>query len=228
LCVALLAATAARADWQGKLVTTTDPPQADRGQGSRDGEIHAKKGKVRIDAEMGPMGKGFVLYDFKTKTLDMVAPAEKAYFEAGRSAAGAAETPAACERGSVDECLTSQGFKRSGADDVEGHACEVWERDRAAAQGMDVRQKVCVLPHASDMVWLKNVVQTPQATRVTIVKDYKETPQADSLFEVPEGYARRDMAALTQRMGQSQRQPSGQAPGKAQPDAPAKAQPANQ
>jgi hypothetical protein len=201
LSAALLLATAARADWQGKLVTTTDPPQPDRSGMGRDGEVHAKKGKMRIDTQIGPVGKGYVLYDFKTKKLNLVVPDQKIYFEQDAPADGAAEAPAGCERGSAEECLASQGFKKDGADQVEGRACETWERDRAVRGGMDVHQKVCVLAGAKDMVWLKNEVQTPRFTRVTIVKDYKQAPQPDSLFEVPKGYARQDMAAMMEKMG---------------------------
>jgi hypothetical protein len=198
---ALAAAFAARADWQGKLVTTVDPPRPDSGLAAREGEIHAKKGKVRIDASMGAMGKGYVLYDEATKKVDVVLPDRKAYVEPDRPIEGAPQAPFGCERGSIDDCLKAQGFAKAGTDAVDGRSCEVWERDLVAGRAADARQKVCVPRGAKEMVWLKNVVESPRFVRTTVVHDYRQTPQPDSLFEVPAGYAKEDLSDLVQQTG---------------------------
>ena len=208
LC-ALGVSLCAQADWQGKLHTTMEPSRPGMPP-ENDGEIHAKKGKVRIDQAMGGIGNGYMIYDFKTRKLDMVVPDKKAYVEIDAPQPGSQhEMPVGCVTGSVQQCLESQDFKKTGTETVEGRACNVWERDRTAGSG-ELRQKIWVPTDAKELVFVKQIVQGPQFTRTTVVKDLKSAPQDDALFEVPKGYAKHDMGEWVRQMGGAGRPPRGQ------------------
>ena len=79
LLLVILVSFPALADWEGKVHFTFDPPRPGMGPGS-DGTIHMKQGKVRIE-QQAPMGKMAIIFDFKSKKLDMLMLEKKQYME---------------------------------------------------------------------------------------------------------------------------------------------------
>ena len=197
-CCALAVCAAVRADWQGTLHTTTEPAKPGMPP-MRDGQVRAKKGRIRFD---GVMGNAYVIHDLRTHKVRMVMPDQKAYME--MDSTDAQKVPGACGTESVEQCLRSEGFKKIGAETVEGRRCSNWERDDQGPTGPQ-HQKVCVPDGAKEPVFFKQVGQESGFTHTVVVKDYKETPQDDRLFEVPEGYAKRDISGMMEQAGRPPR-----------------------
>src|SRR5438477_3774891 len=165
LVLAILVSFPALADWEGKVHFTFDPPRPGQGPGA-DGTIHMKQGKVRID-QQGPMGKMAILFDLKTKKLDMLMLDRKKYMEMDRSLM-AATVPPVCQSGKPAECLTAEGFKKTSSEMVDGRKATIWEQDRDTPMGK-VHQKLWVPDNARELMFLRQVTQSDRGSSRTEV-----------------------------------------------------------
>jgi hypothetical protein len=201
LLLAILLSFPALADWEGKVHFTFDPPRPGMGPQS-EGAIHVKGGKIRID-QQAPMGKMAIIFDFKTKKLAMLLLDRKQYIEMDKSLS-AATVPPVCESGKAAECLSAEGFKKTGSETVDGRKTSIWEQDRDTPMGK-IHQKLWVVDGAKELMFLRQVTQSDRGASKTEVTDVKETAQADSLFAVPPDFTK--MESPPRGTGHGQRPP---------------------
>ena len=165
----------ARADWEGKLRFTHDPPR--KGGGS-DGAIHVKKGKVRIE-EPTPLGPTVLLSD--GKSLRLLLPEKKQVLELDAALGAAATVPP----------LSLKGMKEVGQEVLEGRPCTIWEDVRETKMGR-IRQRLWVPePGGKELMFLREVTQTDRGATMADVSELRVRPQPDALFQVPAGYSKK-------------------------------------
>jgi hypothetical protein len=182
----LLAAAPAFADWEGRARFTFTPPRP--GQGPLgDGRIHMKRGKIRIE-QKGPMGEMAIVFDFSTKKLDLLLLEKKQYMELDQSMS-AATVPPVCAEGAPAACLAAQGFKRTGAETMEGRKTSIWEQERDTPMGK-IEQRLWIVDGARELMFLRQVTKSDRGSARTDVLDAKEKPQPDALFRVPADFTK--------------------------------------
>jgi hypothetical protein len=182
----LLAAAPAFADWEGRARFTFTPPRP--GQGPlADGRIHMKRGKIRIE-QKGPMGEMAIVFNLSTKKLDLLLLERKQYMELDQSMS-AATVPPVCSGGTPAGCLAAQGFKRTGAEAMEGRKTSIWEQQRDTPMGK-IEQRLWIVDGARELMFLRQVTKSDRGSARTDVLDAEEKPQPDSLFRVPADFTR--------------------------------------
>jgi hypothetical protein len=165
---------AARADWEGKVRFTHDPP---RKAGGSEGAIHAAKGRVRVE-EPTPLGRTVLLFD--GRRLRVLFPERKQFSELDAKLAPAATVPP----------LSLKGMQKVGAEVLEGRATTIWESRQRTQMG-EVRQRLWVPDDAKELIFLRFVTQTDRGATRADVGDLRVRPQPAALFRVPAGYEKK-------------------------------------
>jgi hypothetical protein len=198
---AVLVAPAARADWEGVAKTKIDPPSP-MADGTQQGRIYGKGGKLRIEMD-GRMGKGAVVIDSKNKKMTMIMEEKKAFMVmdtdgpmAGRGGAGT-QLAVSCAGEDPKECLEAAGFKKGGSDKVNGQKATKWSRVQETPRG-PAHQELWTADGFKEFAVLKQVTKLGERTVTLEVEGLKKAPQPDSLFEVPAGY--QDLSEMMKRM----------------------------
>jgi hypothetical protein len=202
-----LVAVSARADWTGFVQVTTSPGGSRETVGNNDrGQIFAKGARLRIDmdVEVSVVGRAYVIYDFVKHKRYSVIPELKKYVESDArdvSTDGQHEPPGGCLRGSNEECLQGQKFRKLRDEMLGERQCAVWTRERWTHSGRTV-QTIWVLEAAKDVIPLKQVIKD-RLTRTIVLQSYKEGALPESLFSIPDGYSRMTRTELLQLYGSS-------------------------
>ncbi len=124
----LLLSHTARADWQGDLHIKT-PPHGPNGKVlDMAGKIFGKAAAMRMDLD-GPIGKLSIISDWKQHKVWNLMHAQKIAMETNMDRVGV-EIPS-CTNSNIETCLTTEGFKKTGTEAVNGHPCAIYEKDRS-------------------------------------------------------------------------------------------------
>jgi len=207
LSLSLLLAGSVRADWAGVVQVIASPiGSGETVLGGDRGKIFAKGAKLRIemDVAVNIIGKSYQIYDFETRKHYSVMPALRKYVESDAREASADrqhEMPGSCMRGSKDECLQAQDFRKLRDEAIGGRKCGVWERERWTHSGHTF-QTIWVLDGARAVIPLKQVIKD-RFTRTIVLENYSERTLPKSLFVVPSGYAKITHFELMQMFGSS-------------------------
>ena len=183
-----LGASAAHADWEGDL-EMKDARMGARGGPPTSGKLRFKDGKLRMDVAMGPM-KLVSLVHFKERKSFLINEASKSYSEMSAGGMGPGSQLPHCSSPIFKKCMTEQGFKKVGAEEVNGQACSVWEGDRKGPHG-SVHEKLWH-PYAAgdEFAMVRAVRQGERGPSEMNVLNWTQTPQEAAQFEVPEGYTK--------------------------------------
>ncbi len=186
----LLVATPALADWQADVQFKASgmPGQGSATEQTK-GKAYGRKGLMRMDLET-PAGSMSMLVDQEKKTVTNLMHAHKMMMQSDLSKAGVAIPD--CKGKNFDACLTSQGYKKVGSEEANGHPCNVYERSRKLQHTgqlervkvwhpTDLDEQLVVRSQTFDAQGkmtsqfdLTNVTVAPQpASRFTPPKDYK-------------------------------------------------------
>jgi hypothetical protein len=167
----LLLAALSQPPWEAGLRFTHEPP---RKGADRDGSIHVKGRKVRIE-EATAGGSLVILFD--GTHLRLLRPERKTYVELPPDRAPYATVPPA----------SLEGLRKVGRGDASGTACDIWE-SRSTTPWGKVQQRVWVPVGAKDYVYLRAVTRTARGASLFDVLKPRRAPQPDALFEVPKDY----------------------------------------
>lgn len=188
-----LPASLALADWQGKMIMTSP----DLGTPMR-GAISAKGTKLRMD--MGSKEQRMTtITDMKSRKVIMLMHAQKMKME---STYDPSKQGVACSTNDIDACFRDQGFKKTGSDTANGHACDVYEGVQKTEDGKKVHQKIWRPKRLKEVVMVRAVSRLDGSKPVTIdITDIKVGKIPDSAFKVPAGYnAMPDMSKMLKGM----------------------------
>ncbi len=184
--LALCAARPARADWTGTMKMHTEPAE---GPGDQQGKISGKAGKLRMEMEQGKMGKMAMVIDLKEQKMTMIMAARHSFMtmDMTQPMMGGHSAPihVRCETLDVADCLTKQGFKKSGAETVNGTKSDKWEADRDEPQSGKVHETLWIPQGVKGFAMVKQVSKSASRTTTLDVLDFKETSLDDALFAAP-------------------------------------------
>ena len=187
--LALCAARPARADWTGTLKIHAEPSEA---RGDMEGTISAKAGKQRIETEQGPMGKVVMINDIREQKVTTMMPARHAFMtlDASKPLPGHSSSTIhiKCESLEPTECLTKQGFTKSGVETVNGKKSDKWEGDHDDPRGGKMHETIWIPQGVKGFAMVKEVTKTATRTMTLDVLDFKETSLPAAQFEVPADY----------------------------------------
>lgn len=175
-----LEARDARADWEGKMKWALP-----KGQGPTEinGTVRAKAPKMRIDIEMAGMPISLVLDSEKKKFVSLL-HAQKMIKEMSFSEVEK-HAPVCLDPRDVEGCLKKQGFKKTGAEKMNGHPADIYSLTRNGGGMVKVWR-----PTDLKEVPSVRTITTDRAGKTTEINilDIKTTAQAKSHFEVPSDY----------------------------------------
>jgi hypothetical protein len=187
-----LLATAARADWEGDVEMKSELMER-RGAAPPTGKVRFKQGKLRMDVHMGPMEMTSIV-DLPARKLFLVNHQAKTFSEMAADHGGAGAGPndalPRCKSMKFVECMKEQGFKKTGAETVNGQASTIWEGERKMA-GSARHEKIWHPDAAGDEFAFVRVETggEDQGPRNQInILNWKKTPQESAQFQVPDGY----------------------------------------
>jgi hypothetical protein len=192
-----LAAGAARADWQGDLKMKEPPRPGRHGPpGGATGSVHFKQGKMRFEVQMGPMSLT-TLTDFAAKKSFLINDASKTFTdmsEMGGGGPGAGANVPHCSSNDFEGCMKEQGFKKVGAEEVNGQASTVWEGDRKVhgPRGERVMHEKIWHPNAAgkEFAFVRMQSTSDGHEGQIDVENFSTAEQDAKKFEIPEGYTK--------------------------------------
>jgi hypothetical protein len=165
--------------------------------GSRDmsGKVYVTREHMRMEVGAGGPTPGVVsITNFKTKTADMIMPAQQMYMEfSSDQATGRRPGPTPAIRPILDPnnpCADEPDMtcKNLGVEDVNGRACDHWRMT-------DKNGRV-------NEIWVDQKLHFPIKTITPgsswQLTNIKEGEQDASLFEIPAGYRKMDMGQMMQ------------------------------
>lgn len=181
----LLIASPALADWEADL--QFKPRAGSMGPGPArelQGKAHGRQSQLRMDVE-SPRGPMSMLVNWEKHQLTLLVHSQKL---AMQHDTGQDSDIPSCGTKDIEACLTSQGFKKSGSETVNGHPCAVYEKDVTSAKGTvhtkiwrptDLKEVPFVRSQSSDASGVTNLIN---------LTNVKVGPQPDSLFVAPTDY----------------------------------------
>jgi hypothetical protein len=201
LMLALLAATAPALAEDGPLIRPLRDVAVEyrqggmaQGQAAEPGRVltmrfASKTGRIRID---GPIAHGYAIVDIDAAQMTMVMAEQHMYVEQPADPAMLAIFQA-----------KNASFRKTGSDTVAGVACTTYEANLSDRKG-----QVCL---TGDGVLLRAKSADPDRNRALEAVAVTYADQPASLFEIPPGFQKLDMATI--QHGMTSGQPSGSAPG---------------
>ncbi|MGZ3709804.1 MAG: DUF4412 domain-containing protein, partial [Bdellovibrionota bacterium] len=182
-----LSASAAFADWQGHWTFTQSGGQTIQGQ------IRMKRSKMRLDLKE-PLDASTII-DTRTKQSYNLLHAQKLVMQLDFSQ-GMANAPI-CAAEAVEECLSRQGFKKTGSETVDGHPCAIYEGEVAVGGAPKAHVKLWRPTDLKEVPMIRTVIKSgqnqPIETRVSAI-ELKTFPESE--FELPKDY--RNMGDMSQ------------------------------
>jgi hypothetical protein len=186
LAALLLSAQPALADVTAKLRVTTD------GQAMNATWFQGAKG-VRIETDT-PMGKTVVIADAKNRAYVLFV-ATRTYLEPAGEERPPETDLAACVGAGADACLAQKGFRKGGAETVNGVACDVWQRTEG--EGDAVTGIKLWKPRQGPMPFARvEYGGAPGMTTRVDVLSAKEGPVDAALFVLPAGYKKQALPSV--------------------------------
>jgi hypothetical protein len=180
-----LLASPALADWEADL--KLKPRAGTMGPGPArelQGKAHGRQSQLRMDLE-SPQGPMSMLINWEKHQLTLLLHSQKLAMQ--RDTGQDSDIPS-CGTKDIEACLTSQGFKKSGSETVNGHPCTVYEKNAASAKGTvntkiwrptDLKEVPFVRSQSSDASGVTNLIN---------LTNVKVGAQPDSLFVAPADY----------------------------------------
>lgn len=188
----LLIASPALADWGADLQFKPRAGAMGPGQARElQGKAYGRQSQMRMDLD-SPRGPMSMLVNWEKHQTTLLLHSQKLAMQ--RDTGQDSDIPS-CGTKDIDACLTSQGFKKSGSETINGHPCSVYEKDVASANGTlhtkvwrptDLKEVPFVRSQSSDASGVTNLLN---------LTNVKVGPQPDSLFVAPTDY--RTMQAPT-------------------------------
>ncbi len=161
------------------------------GEAPMDGLWYQKGSRIRQEMTT-PAGKMILLTAPADGGLYVLQPEAKSYYLAkgGASSTGVPDL-SQCVGASGAECLQKSGFRRVGAETVNGIRCDTWEK--VSNQSGQRGRLTLARPESGQMPFLRASWSGPAGDEITVeVVSFKEGPVAASLFELPTGYKKRE------------------------------------
>src|SRR5690606_6369293 len=95
----------------------------------------------------------------------------------------------ACSTDDIDGCFRKQGFKKTGSESVNGHACDIYEGVQKTSDGKKIHQKIWRPKKLKEVAMVRAVTRIEGTKPVTIdITGIKAGNLPDSAFAVPKGY----------------------------------------
>jgi hypothetical protein len=179
----------AHADWQADLKIQTEQRQMT-------GQARGRQGAMRMDMDT-PQGKVSMITDWTKKKIWSLMHGQKIVMELNPSQAQV-DIPKCAGGNDIDACLTAEGFKKTGSETVNGHACAVYQKDKVKLWRPTATKEVPFVRSS-----------TSEGGKVTAQVDFinaKAAPQDASQFSPPKDYA--SMGGLPDMMS-GMKQPGG-------------------
>jgi hypothetical protein len=184
LFVAFATASAAHAGWEAKFSTKV-------GGGEKAHEMHGRMrmqgDRTRVDmAGQMPMS---MIFDSKTKKSWVLMHAQKVSMEGDANKVPGVDA-AGCGTANVDKCLASKGFRKTGTETVDGHACAVYEgKVKGGKENREMEMKIWRPETLKEVPAIKVVGKGKDGTTFeTYMTEVKVGSQDASLFSVPKDY----------------------------------------
>ena len=182
--VLLFASSISYSDWQGNFTVKVT---GERKVPEASGIMHMKKDKLRMDTKTPAEVSTIVHLNAKKAwsllhTQKMMMEVDLATIESQAPICAAAD---------VDACLKKRGFKKIGAEEMNGHSCTVYEGAvfSKAKEDKKVHVKLWRPNDLKEVPAVRTV--TSEASNTTVDTNFTEIEtitQSDSLFMVPQGY----------------------------------------
>jgi uncharacterized protein DUF4412 len=159
------------------------------------GKMYFGSEHLRWDMQVGPLGGGSIITDFKTQTTDILVPEQHMYMEY-KASEMQGHRPAMVPdvkplRDPSNPCAGENGVtcKNLGVEQVNGRTCDHWQitekNGKVANVWIDQKLHFPVKGVSEDSTWtLANI---------------KEGEPSASLFEIPSGYTKMDMGSMMQK-----------------------------
>jgi len=201
-----LLAPFALADWETdvKITGTNDPLHAHGSGPASLGKAYMKGSKLRMDTNGSPKGNLSLIFDHEAKKMLTIQHDAKRVIELNMGDLGALsggkekDLYANCNpKEGATRCLSSMGYKKTGAEKVNGFDCEIYERTSSGTDGGN-RTKIWH-PRGMEEVPSIRVVHTGSDGHVLQQIDFlnlQSKPVADTVFAIPAGYKKQDMGGM--------------------------------
>lgn len=178
-----------------------------------------KGDKARVEMSRGEGQTNVMIFDARTRTMQMAMPGKKSYIEISMAGEGGEH---------LMEALEKQTVERSGkTDTIAGYSCEIWRikdkengglrNDMCVAKGFGKAATFWVDPkemrRSSQPGWVKQLVEEggfglrsihynelgKEFSRMEVMSIDKKILDT-GLFVFPDGWAKQDMSAMQERM----------------------------